>query len=243
MRDRNKDRNIGYRSSKEVNLKDYFEVIKKRLWIIVLITIICTTAGYYYSNMNNILLYQTYTRIILGAEGDMKTLMVMIKDPIIMEKVKEDLQLSKSPGSIANQIEVARVEDSQVVRISVIDSDPKLAMDIANATAASFKSEISTILDFDEVQLLSSAVESTVPINEGTNRTTIIALVFGLITGIGLVFLLDSLDGTVRKESEVEELLGVPVIGVISNMNKQKYATKKNKQREVKIRSETVDIK
>src|SRR5690625_5537093 len=113
----------------------------------------------------------------------MSTLMVMIKDPIIMEKVQEELELSRSPESIAGQISVTRVDESQVIMISVTDQDPKIAMEIANATARSFKSEVGNLLDFDEVQLLSEAKENNFPINENKNRTVIIAFVFGLITG------------------------------------------------------------
>ena len=57
----------------------------------------------------------------------MNTLMVMIKDPIIMEKVNSELNLSRSPEGIANEITVAQIDDSQVIKISAIDTDPKVA--------------------------------------------------------------------------------------------------------------------
>ncbi|WP_164667374.1 YveK family protein [Virgibacillus doumboii] len=233
---------------KEINLKEYFEVIRKRFWVIILVTVIATSVGYFYTNMNNVPLYQTSTRIILGSDSDMKTLMVMIKDPIIMEMVKNDLELSRSSDSIANQIQVTRIEDSQVIKIAVTDTNPELAVAIANSTAASFKSGIADILDFKEVQLLSAAEENPFPINSSQNKIVIVASVFGLLTGIGLVFLLDTLDGTVRKESEIEDILGVPVIGVVPNMNRQKFIKTKSKsdnkqKQEFKQRGETVDIK
>lgn len=228
---------------KEINLKEYFLLIKKRIWIVIAITILTTLAGYFYSNLNNTLLYQTSTRIIIGSEsGDMKTLMVMIKDPIIMEGVKDELELTRSSEAIANEISVEVIDDSRVVKISVIDQNSGLAVQIANATAKVFKREIVNILDFNDVQLLSAAKENPYPINETQSRTTIIASVFGIIVGIGLIFLLDSLDATVKRESEVEEVLGVPIIGIISNMNKKKLAAKKVKIPAVESRSEPVDV-
>ncbi|WP_430786444.1 YveK family protein [Virgibacillus flavescens] len=235
---------IGNIKESEINLKEYYSLIKKRLWIVVLITIITTAAGYFYSHYNNTLLYQTSTRIIIGSEsGDMKTLMVMIKDPIIMEGVKEKLQIPRSAESIAAGIVVEVIDDSRVVKISVTDQDPELAVDIANSTAEVFKSEIAKILNFNDVQLLSGAKENPVPINETQNKTTIIALVFGVIAGIGLIFLLDSLDGTVKRERELEGILGVPVIGVISNMNKKKVIGQKIQMPVAESRSDPVDIK
>src|SRR5690625_4902530 len=85
------------KNAREINLKDLFRIIKKRIWIVAVIVSLTTLAGYYYSNLNNVLLYQSSTRIIIGSDsGYMKTLMVMIKDPIIMEKVREDLGLTRS---------------------------------------------------------------------------------------------------------------------------------------------------
>lgn len=228
----------------DINIKEYFNVIKKRFWIIALITILATLAGYFYSTHNYTPLYQSSTRMILGSgEQDMNTLMVMIKDPIIMEKVKEELQLDMSAEAIASQIEVTRIDDSQVVNISVIGTDSKIAAEIANTTASSYKIEIVSILDFTEVQLLSAAKENPFAINSTQNRTTIIALIFGLIVSIGFVFLLDSLDGKVRKDREIEEILGVPVLGIVSNMNRVKDSTKRRKQKDVNLRGEMVDIK
>ncbi|WP_249869472.1 YveK family protein [Oceanobacillus saliphilus] len=228
----------------EINLKDYFDVIKQRFWIIVVITLLTTLAGHFYSNHNYTPFYQSSTRIILGAGSeDMNTLMVLIKDPIIMENVKEELNLTRPSESIAGQIEIERIDNSQVIRISVTDRDPSLAADIVNATATSFKSEIVNILNYSEVQLLSPAKINPYPINESQNRLTIIAFIFGVTIGVGLIFLMDSLDGKVRKEREVEEILGVPVLGVVTNMNKKRFVAKRAKRKQTSVRGESVGIK
>ena len=231
---------------KEINLKDYFDVIKRRFWIVALVTIFATVGAYFYSSsLDETPVYETSTRIVVGTEGEsMSTLMVMIKDPIVMNKVIEDLELTKSADGMAGQIQVERLEESQVIKISVTDSDPALAAAIANTTAKVYKTEIANILDFHEVQLLSAAVENPYPINgSNQNKYLMAGAALGLIAGIGLVFLLDSLDVKVRKETELEEMLGVPVLGVVSNMNRKKLVYKKSKQKKkVKIRREAVDI-
>ncbi|ASK63732.1 capsular biosynthesis protein [Virgibacillus phasianinus] len=229
---------------KEINLKEYYLLIKKRFWIVIVITILTTSAGYFYSSLNNTLLYQSSTRVIIGSEegGDMKTLLVMIKDPIIMEKVIDELELTRSADAIAAGITAEIIDDSRVVKISVTDQNPQTAAAIANTTAEVFKREIVNLLDFRDVQLLSEAKENPSAINQTQNKTTIIGFVFGIIVGVGLIFLLDALDTTVKHESEIELILGVPVIGIVSNMNKKKVVEKKVKVPVVESRSETVDI-
>ncbi|QHE63614.1 capsular biosynthesis protein [Rossellomorea vietnamensis] len=230
--------------AREINLREYYEVIKKRLWLIILITFITTVAGYVYNYYTQTNLYESSRRVIIGSDsGNMSTLMVMIKDPIIMEKVRDELNLSRSPEGIANQITVAQIDDSQVIKISAVDADPKVAMAIVNSTAKLFKSEIATILDFKEVQLLSEAKENPYPINPSGNRITIIAFVLGMITAIGLVFLLDSLDQTIKTNKDIEEYLDITVLGKVSNMNKKKFVIKRKSQPEMELRGDTVGIK
>lgn len=230
--------------AKDINLKGILGVVKKRLWIVVLITIITTTVGYFASDRNHTPLYETSTRIVVETDDNyMSTLMVMIKDPIIMQKVKDEMNLSRSPESIAGQIEVTRIDESQVIMISVTDQSPAVAMNIANMTAETFKSEAKKILDFKDVQLLSGAKQNSSPINETKNKTVLIAFVLGLVIGVGLIFLVDSLDETVDKEFQVEEILGVPVIGVISNMKKvRKDLPQKRRKDETKLRSDEVGV-
>ncbi|WP_226038095.1 YveK family protein [Aquibacillus saliphilus] len=235
------------RKVREINLKEYYDLFRKRLWIILLITTLTTLAGYFYDSQNNYVpLYETSTRVIIGPEAEsMVTLMVMIKDPIILEKVIQELELTRTSDVLAEQIDVTRIDESSVISISVIDEDPVLAMNIANATSKIFKQEIVGILNFNGVQLLSEAKENSLPINEPSRGVTLFAAIFGIIVSVGFVFLLESLDGTVKKERDVEEVLGVPVLGVISNMNKRKFILKKQKhqqKQESEIRGETIGI-
>ncbi len=238
------NRYIDRRAAKEVNLKDFFILIKKRIWIIVLITIITTLAGHFYKSNNSTPIYQTSTDVIIGSEAEsMSTIMVMVTDPLVMNKVKESLGLSQQPGSIKSQIEVQRVDDSQIINIAVTNNDPQLAAAIADSTAVAFKNRVANILEFKDVQILNEAAVNSIPINGGQNKTVIIAFVFGIIAGTGLVFLLDSMDDTINKELEIEEVLGVHVLGTVSNMNKKKLTAQQAKHKQLEVRGETVDVK
>ena len=46
-----------------------------------------------------------------------------------------------------------------------------------------------------------------------------IAFVLGLMFSVGLAFLLEFLDKTIKTEQDVEELLGLPVFGLISPLS------------------------
>ncbi|MGP4074883.1 YveK family protein [Halobacillus sp. K22] len=232
--------------SKDINIKEYFDVLRDRFWLILIITLVTTTFGYAYSQMNSTSLYQTSKRIILGSgEQDMNTLMVMIKDPIIMSEVQSKLGLDGSPEGLANRIEVSRIDESQVVLISVTDTNPERAAQIANTTASVYKSKIVEILNYEQVQLLSQASVNPVSITTNQNRPIFIGFLFGLITAIGLAYLLDSIDGAVKSRREIEDILNLPVLGEISYMNRRNSVTKKAKKgsENMEVRSESVGIK
>jgi capsular polysaccharide biosynthesis protein len=210
--------------TKDINLKDLFITLKKRVWIILIITAFSTIAGAFYSAMNvPTPLYQTSSRIILGEKSDMNTLQVIIRDRTVLEIVIKQLSLNQSPEELANQINVQRLDESQIVSISVVDIDPGRAAKIANTTAEVFKKEVPKIFNSDEVSILSSAEIQPNPINGDANgnRTIIIAFIFGIVAGIGFAFFLDSLDETIKSEKDVEAYLDLPVLGRISKMNKK----------------------
>lgn len=231
--------------AKEINLKEILLVIKKRLWVLIVVTIIAAISGFAYgANKTTTLLYQSSTRVIIGADAElMKTLQVIIKDSTVLGKVVEKLKLNRSPESLANQINVESLDDSKVVSISVIDTDPNLATEIANTTAEVFKNEIPKILGFNDVKILSSAKVNPQPINEDSNKAAIIGLIFGLFAGLGLVFLLDSMDDTVKSERDVEEYLDLPVIGQISKMNKKNIQKQSHHQFDFKQGGGSVAVK
>lgn len=209
--------------AKEISLKELFKVIKKRLWVILLTTILVGLAGYLYTTFfKSTPLYQSETRVVIGANAsDMSTLVVMIKDPTVLNKVSKNLNGKRSPGALANEITAQSVDSSQVVSITVVDQNPRLAAVIANTTARIFKNEAANVLNFKNVQLLSQAKVYPQPINPVNHHKTIYGLVAGLILGVGLAFLLNAVDDTIQAECDLEKLLKTPVLGSIAKMNKK----------------------
>ncbi|WP_020062953.1 YveK family protein [Bacillus sp. 123MFChir2] len=225
---------------KEINLKKLFSVIKRRLWIIIVLTIITTVAGAVYSILLKTPLYAYSARIIIQANNAemMNTLKVMINEPAVLEKVAAELHTDRSASALSGQISTESVQGSQVVKINVVDADPEFAAKIANTTATVYKQEVSTLLNFNNVSVLSEAKASKYPVPININHSNTIRLFFfiGIILSIGFVFLLDSLDDTIKSERSMEELLGIPTLGGISKMNKRNIVDKYSKGRSVALR-------
>ena len=159
-----------------------------------------------------------------------------MKDSTIMEKVAKELKLQRSPEALAGQITAQSINGSQVVSVSVTDAEPTMAANIANTTAKVFKEEIPNIIGFNDVKILSEAKSVPFPINNNRNKMVMIGFIFGLVAGIGLVFFLESLDESVKSKEDVDEFLGVPVLGKVSKMKKQNLKKKNRGKQELELR-------
>lgn len=206
----------------EVSVKRIIHLIRKRIWIIIVSIIVFTSFGGLYSVFFTNPLYESSTRMIVNAEPDlMNTLMVMIKEPSFLEKVIVEMELDQTPEELSKQITAGSIENSSIVRISVIDTNPELAAKIADTTASVFKKEIPRLLDFNDISVFSKANISSLPINDNQTKIILIGFLIGLITGVGVIFLFDFMDNTVSSERNIEQLLGIPVLGSISKMDKE----------------------
>jgi capsular polysaccharide biosynthesis protein len=237
------EQNFEKRKAKEINLNEIYKVIKKRILPLLILTIIGAVAGFLQDHVTVTPLYQTSSRVIIGADDQARTtLQVIVKDRTILDKVVQQLKLPMSSDALANEITVTSIDSSQVVSITVVNKDPRLAAQIANTTARVFKNEVPNIVGQDYVRLLSDAKVNQVPINPKNNHKTYMYTIAGLVLGIGIVFLLDSLDNTIRSEREIEKLLGLNVLGKVSKMSKRNVKKKKSKLK-IEVGGETIDFK
>ena len=218
---------------KEINLKNLFTIIRKKIWIILLFTTFTTLGGAIYSMYVKTPLYASSARLIVQANAEtMNTLKAMVNEPVILEKVAAELNINRSVGALSGQISTESVQGSQIIRINVVDTDPLLAHKIANTTATVYKKEVANILNFNNVSILPEdpVQKHSMPINVNHTKTIAITFLIGMVLSIGFIFLLDSLDETIKTERRIEQLLDIPVLGGISKMSKKNAKDKFSKR-------------
>lgn len=225
-----------------ISLKDLFQVLRKRLAMIVGITfaaaLISAVISFYFITP----IYQSSTQILVNQKKAdnsivqytelqtnvqlINTYSVIIKSPAILDQVKKQLNLDMSVQELTNKINVVSEKDSQVFSVTAQDAKPELARDIANTTAAVFKEEVAKIMSVDNVSVLSTAevAKGQSPIKPRPMLNIVIAVVVGLMASVGLAFLLEYLDNTIKREQDIEIILELPVLGVVTQMEEKKTA-------------------
>lgn len=217
-----------------ISLQELFKTIRKRLSLIAFITAIAITISGVVSFAILTPIYQASTQILVNQEKQdassfnaqdiqtdlqlINTYNVIIKSSAILSKVIEELNLDMTAEELNGQITVSSEQNSQVLSIAVKNPDPKVAVEIANTTASVFQEEIQVLMNVDNVNVLAAAElgENPSPIKPNPMLNMAIAAVIGLMLGVGLAFLLEYLDTTMKTEQDIEDLLELPILGLIS---------------------------
>jgi capsular polysaccharide biosynthesis protein len=243
-----------------ISLKELFQTLRKRISMILSITFIAVLVSGVVSYFLITPTYQSSTQLLVNqSKSDqtafqyneiqtnlqlIKTYNVIIKSPAILDLVIKDLNLDMTAGQLNRKISVVNEKDSQVVNVSVTDANAETAAQIANSVANVFKEEIVKIMSVDNVTVLAKAEvgENQAPIKPQPLLNIAIAMVVGLMAGVGIAFLLEFLDNTVKTEAEIEKLLGVPVLGVIATMSDAdiKESVNKRAERSKRVRGESI---
>jgi capsular polysaccharide biosynthesis protein len=152
------------------------------------------------------------------------TYSVIIKSPAILDKVIDELELDQSVDQLSEKITINSQENSQVFSLTVQDSNPAKAVEIANTVSSIFQKEIKDIMNVDNVSVLAKAEikENPTPVKPNPLLNIAIAVVVGLMAGIGLAFLLEYLDNTIKDEDDIERLLDLPLLGSIQKISQHK---------------------
>lgn len=222
-----------------ISLKELFSTLRKRLNLIIIICLLAVMISAVISYFILTPIYQASTQILVNQSKSeenlyntsqvqtnlqlINTYNVIIKSPAILEIVREELNLKETIAELNGKLTVQSEQDSQVVNVTVQDESPVNAAKIANKTAEVFEKEIATIMNVDNVKILAKATveENPTPINPNPPLNIAIAFVVGLMASVGLAFLLEYLDNTIKTEQDIEKMLELPVLGVITTIDIQ----------------------
>ncbi|WCH48848.1 YveK family protein [Lysinibacillus sp. OF-1] len=226
--------------NEEMTIQSLIKVLLKRWFFILMLMLLSMGIAILISYYIQTPIYEAETQLLVnqksyenqqlvGAQNvdtDLRlinTYNVIIKSPVILAKVIDVLSLDTTPDELMKQIEVSSANNSQVVNIRVQDKDEENAVKIANSIAEVFKEEIPVLMHVDNINILFVAQNSEQPVPVKPNKmlNLIIAAICGFALAIVLAYFLETIDRTIKTEQDIEEILSLPVIGVVSNIELQ----------------------
>ncbi|MBW7958895.1 MAG: hypothetical protein H3C69_04995 [Candidatus Promineofilum sp.] len=135
-------------------------------------------------------------------------------------KVIDNLQLDMTPGELLDDVRVASDGNSFVIKLSVENTDPNLANDIAAAWGNElirWQDEKNYGLDKADWITIEFIDDPKAGLDRPkTKINTAAGAVFGVLLGVAIIYLLEWLaSGVMRRSEDVERFLDIPVIGTI----------------------------
>jgi tyrosine-protein kinase len=224
-----------------VELIRYWRVVRHRAWLIILCPVVAVlVAGSITWRLPNV--YEAQVSILVrpaqpltpvpgGApettDQILHTYAVLMTEPDVLQQVISDQGLHTDPVNLAKQITVTPVPNTTILNVAVQDTDPARARDTATTLVNDFlafvtqiqqkdKSKNPTASSADDLVQVSGAVLPDVPVSPKPLLNIGAGLLAGLLAGLGLAFLLDYLDQSVRSDEDLRERIGLAPLGHIA---------------------------
>ena len=219
---------------------DVFAMLKtlwKRKFSIVLVALVFAIAAFGYSAFLAKKEYQSTSRIYVVSRqnqdnnaltnSDLQAGAYLVKDyreiilsQNVLSQAIEELKLDMTPGELSKKVSVAVPTDTRILSITASDADPKEAARIANGLKDVAAEKIIAVTKVSDVTTLDEAVVPQNPSSPNIKRNVLLGFVVGGVFISALVILSEVLDDRVKKPEDVEEVMGVTLIGVIPSIKK-----------------------
>lgn len=137
----------------------------------------------------------------------------------VLSRVKTELGLTED---ISNKISVSIPVDTRIVSITVRDADPNESAQIANSLRTVAAQKIIEVTKVSDVTTLEEAVPAEQPSTPNTKRNIAIGMLAGGFLAVGLVLIVEVLDDRVKRPQDIEEVMGMTLLGVVPDSKKLK---------------------
>lgn len=215
-----------------IDLREYFSIIKKKWFVIAIMCVICVAISSVYSFFIAQPVYQADTTLIVKTEKVEGTntlsndqVMVsqklavtygeIIKSKKVLDDVIKNLDLDETYGELSGNISVSTVADTQIIKVSVKDTNKSKAAKIANEIPKVFTQEAIRIADANGVEVIDKAQTPVNPVSPNKKMNILIAGVLGVMIGLFGIFLVEFLNTKIKTPHDIEKELGLPLLGVV----------------------------
>ncbi|MDY4573494.1 MAG: Wzz/FepE/Etk N-terminal domain-containing protein [Intestinibacter sp.] len=216
-----------------IDLRELFKIIKRKIWMIVLIGLIFGIVSGVVSVFFITPMYQSSTTLIVNKENSNSETQLSNSDDInyvqklaytyseiitsraVLGKTISQLGLDISYKKLASCVTVTNITNTQIIKVDVLYKDPKTAREICDTIPAVFDKEIQRIMKVSGVEVIDKAIVSSSPVKPNKIKNVILASAFGVLLGICIAIVQSLMDTKIKTSSDIKEHLDIPVLGII----------------------------
>lgn len=216
-----------------VNLKRLSSVLKKNSIKIVIVLFIFAICGYFYSYNMVTPKYKSVSTMVLASnnlnqEGNtvtqtelnlnkslISTYGKILKSKNVLGQVIKNLNLDVTEEELDKNVQIEKVDDTQIIKIGVINESAIEAQEILRELNKAFIEEVKQIYKMDNINIVDEASFEITPYNINHARDIIGFLVIGSVFSVCMIACIYFFDTTIKIEQDIEEFTDVNVIGTV----------------------------
>ena len=218
-------------NEENIKIEDIFNIVIKRWKMILLITLAITLMVASISFFVIAPKYTANTKVFIGKENTkdqtynsndvqmyqklLKTYaeIILTNDSVNKAIVTNNLNITSE--AVLKSLTVTPRADTQILEIEYINTDKALAKEVVNSITNEFITSSKELIPNVNVKIIESVKMPEKPTSPNKKMNIGIAFLLGVMISVGLAFLLEFMDNTFKTKEQLEQILGIPVIGTI----------------------------
>lgn len=223
-----------------ISISEVFEIIKKRKQIIIWVTLLSVILTALVTTFLIKPTYEADESVIVSKQDNasgnnnfsndtvmmyqnmLKTYAAIAQNESVAQQTIDDLKLNVKASALLKQVKVTPETSTQIIDLKFQSKDPEEAYNVAQKYTDNFIKKANELLPSGSITVLDKADFPKSPVKPRVKLDIAIAFVLGIMVSVGIIFLIEYNDNTIKTEKDIEKYLGLPVIGVIpENMTKK----------------------
>ncbi|WP_271808442.1 YveK family protein [Clostridium beijerinckii] len=221
------------RIEESIRIEEIINILLKRWKMILSITLLATLTAGIVSFFVIAPKYEASTKVFIGKEKTdskdqnynnsdiqmyqqlLKTYAEVIKTNALVEKAINAEGFDLTSKDVLNDLTVTPAANTQILEIKYISKDRTLSKEVLDSITNQFIKTSTELIPNGNVKIVEPAELPENPASPNKKLNIAIAFLLGLMISVGLAFLLEFLDNTFKSKEQLEQILGIPVIGAI----------------------------
>jgi len=228
---------MGAKKGREYSLSEIFELMARRLWIIVIFTALFTFAAFLVSSYVIDKEYTASVSMYVEPNSDgtdrtpslselsyaqqvVQTYIELLKTNAFMREVAAASGLDYTPAELQDMIVMKALNETEIFQVQVTSNDRFDSLKLAYTISILAPQKIIEIKEADAVKVVDDPVLPTSPAGPNIRVNTAVGFILGVMLSIMLVLLLDMMDNKIKNEDDITRHYNVPILGSVPRFRK-----------------------
>ena len=230
------------KNEKEIDLRFIFEILKKNIIPLVLVTVIVGAMSFFGSMLFIPKQYEADAMLIvnnkqtdnqgvgsgeiIAAQNLAEVYSIIIKSDTVLQQVIDDLKLNMTYEQLYKAISVSSVDSTQVISVKMRSTDADFAKKIIADVVKVAPPVIADKVEAGSVKVISEARISNNgnPVSPNLTKNAMFGAVIGFVITLAVVFIKAFFRNTLKTENDITNTLGIPLLGIIPEIDEKEFA-------------------